>query len=181
MKYTLLIIFSVLLFIGCKKEGPKLPPATQTGANTFGAVVNGNIWVPRGNGFSLMSDGNNIVIDVGYSPTTTSETKLYFLVNDLQDQYGSGFNIYSSAALQEGKSYPVQVIGSALSNSNIIHIDYHVKAEDYYPSAPLTGQFTVTKLDLVNKIFSGNFYFDAVNANGNKVSVTDGRFDVKLK
>ena len=49
---SLLIVFTFLLLIAssCKKESnkDKLPPATQTGENTFGCLVNGKVFVPKG-------------------------------------------------------------------------------------------------------------------------------------
>src|SRR5882724_1729284 len=38
----------VLLLNSCVKEVAELPPATQTGANTFGCKVDGSFWVPKG-------------------------------------------------------------------------------------------------------------------------------------
>jgi hypothetical protein len=43
----------------CKKDnqGPskeQLPAITQTGANTFGCYVNGEIFLPRGSGFNII-------------------------------------------------------------------------------------------------------------------------------
>ena len=45
-----------LLVAGCQKKDPtpadpaaQLPPATQTGAKTFGCLVNGQPWTPNGN------------------------------------------------------------------------------------------------------------------------------------
>ena len=49
----LLIIALCSIFTACKKvkepptELSKLPPATQTGANTFGCLVNGKAWVAQ--------------------------------------------------------------------------------------------------------------------------------------
>ncbi len=42
-------LFLCVLF-SCKKDVAELPPATETGANTFGAKVNGELWVPQGFG-----------------------------------------------------------------------------------------------------------------------------------
>ena len=56
MKHTLLLAL-LLLFIGCSSDSnPEdgLPPATQTGANTFGCLIDGKLLVPR-------SGNNNIV------------------------------------------------------------------------------------------------------------------------
>ena len=44
---------------------PQLPPETQTGANTFGCLVNGKVWLPKGGGLlpGVFSDyGNGSII-----------------------------------------------------------------------------------------------------------------------
>ena len=67
-------IFACLILIAtlasCKKEVMELPPATQTGANTFGAKVNGSLWVPQGFGSLPANDilearmgGNDLIIN----------------------------------------------------------------------------------------------------------------------
>jgi hypothetical protein len=69
MKILFTAFISVLFLSSCKKEVTELPPATQTGANTFGAMVDGKIWVPQGFG-SIPSNnllearllGNNLYI-----------------------------------------------------------------------------------------------------------------------
>ena len=56
-KYQTLIMAPLLLLVltlmstKCEKEKPEptLPPATQTGANTFGCKVNGKVYIPNGN------------------------------------------------------------------------------------------------------------------------------------
>ena len=40
------------------------------------------------------------------------------------------------------------------------------------------GKLIITKLDEINQIVSGTFWFDAVNDKGEKVEVREGRFDV---
>ncbi|MBW7840687.1 MAG: hypothetical protein H3C36_13855, partial [Chitinophagaceae bacterium] len=42
-----------------------------------------------------------------------------------------------------------------------------------------SGELWIKKLDPVNQIVSGTFWFDAVTANGQKVEVREGRFDVR--
>jgi hypothetical protein len=47
-----LICGLTLISASCKKEKKGidgLPPATQTGANTFGCLVNGVLFIPKGN------------------------------------------------------------------------------------------------------------------------------------
>ena len=53
---TLYLLISVLLSAShCKKDKTpedQLPPETQTGAGTFGCLVNGNVFIPKGSPFS---------------------------------------------------------------------------------------------------------------------------------
>jgi hypothetical protein len=43
-----------------------------------------------------------------------------------------------------------------------------------------SGELTILKLDTINKIISGIFYFDAYNPDGLKVEVREGRFDLSI-
>lgn len=45
---TALLLF-VITFLNCENNDPEdqLPPITQTGANTFGAIVNGKVFVAK--------------------------------------------------------------------------------------------------------------------------------------
>lgn len=59
-KLWLLLIALCGLFTACKKTVTpiptpiveQLPPATQEGKNTFGCLINGNVWVPYKTDFS---------------------------------------------------------------------------------------------------------------------------------
>ena len=47
MKKLLFVLASVAVLTSCKKEVDELPEPTQTGANIFGAKLNGEFWVPQ--------------------------------------------------------------------------------------------------------------------------------------
>ncbi|MGH2649337.1 MAG: hypothetical protein ACRDE8_17285, partial [Ginsengibacter sp.] len=55
-KYFLLLVSLIFISLTageCKKHKPgnpvdQLPPATQTGANTFGCLINGEVFLPKG-------------------------------------------------------------------------------------------------------------------------------------
>jgi len=47
----------------------------------------------------------------------------------------------------------------------------------YRTNAVNTGELKITKLDPSESIISGTFWFDAVNAAGEKVEIRQGRFD----
>ena len=51
MKPYLPLLAALLGLSQCTKDDPEagLPSATQTGANTFGCLVNGQVWTPKGN------------------------------------------------------------------------------------------------------------------------------------
>ena len=51
--HSILLLFVFLSFGGCKKHKTnnsvdQLPPETETGANTFGCLVNGKVFIPKG-------------------------------------------------------------------------------------------------------------------------------------
>jgi hypothetical protein len=70
---------------------------------------------------------------------------------------------------------------SQAGTGNNFHLDdigyYHEQSRKTYLA--ISGKLTVTKLDTVNHIVSGRFYFTAKDSLGSKVEVTDGRFDAK--
>ena len=45
---TILFLFTIA-FYNCENNDPQeqLPPITQTGANTFGAIVDGQVFIPK--------------------------------------------------------------------------------------------------------------------------------------
>ncbi len=69
MKYLIMAsCLTILIAASCKKNKPqkteleKLPPITQTGANTFGCLLNGKAYTPGGPGIGW-------VLKVQYDPT----------------------------------------------------------------------------------------------------------------
>jgi hypothetical protein len=79
---TLLLLAALLGLSQCKKHDPdpldQLPPATQTGANTFGCLVNGQPWTPQGyNGTSNYS----VVYDSNYRKGTLNVSTYQYISN----------------------------------------------------------------------------------------------------
>lgn len=156
----------LLLFIPhCKKESePTLPPETTTGAMTFGCKVNGNVFVPKDhNGrpglfvqYIQMTDGWHLNI-----PAVDWETL-------------KGVSITTdSLFLQVGQKYEFDTVKGTAQAFYVDDSQYNKLPED-------SGHLLVKYLDLSNRILSGTFSFVGTNKDGRKVSITDGRFDVKF-
>src|SRR5258706_3294540 len=95
-----------------KTELGKLPAATQTGAYTFGCLVNGKAWIPQSS-VDFSSD-NEVHFDLGAKVfTSTIKQSLYFFIenkmtttgsyqlNDSTKQYAKFLDFSDSAKLCE--------------------------------------------------------------------------------
>jgi hypothetical protein len=177
MKNNLLAILSIsLLLTACKKEVTELPADTQTGANTFGAKINGEFWKPQGFGpipannlLEARMVGNDLVINARNFASSPNETEFEIRITGLTD---SGV-------------YPL--------NSSVTHPSfdasyaYYVKRNltpknEWITSSANTGSVTITKIDRVAGIVSGSFQFNALNIYNTPepITVTEGRFDIKM-
>lgn len=170
----LLCVFVLFTSSKCKKDKSdpvsQLPPATQTGANTFGCLVNGKAWVPKG------WDGNKpnffVIADPNYGGNL--DIRAYNLNGDKEES----ISINAFGITQAGL-YKVD------SNRNI-HLQYEKEimgcyflddSQNYYQ-----GFIKITKYDFTSGIISGEFefsFFDKMTS-CDSVKITNGRFDYKL-
>ena len=156
-----LSLFSLLCYLlftnmKCKKyfpePGPEILPAeTQTGARTFGCLVDGKVWLPKGN----------------FPYSSLSTTIQYDILNLKTTRGNEGINIGIGNMISTGDYvFPM--------NKN--HIEYYIAGVGY---EAVQGTLTITRYDKINKILSGRFNFIGKDSTTSKtVSVTDGRFDV---
>ena len=168
-KTYLLILFTVLLFAAnqCQKEDlTKLPPETQTGANTFGCYVDGELFIKAK--------------DVFLSPTPRSLSASYDKKNkDFYIRaYSAGKVDFISMRLNEAEVNIPKPISETSVTKNVTKECWNFSGEE-------VGEIIITKLDTINNIASGRFRFQAqalcIDFVGDSiVFVTDGRFDVKL-
>jgi len=175
MKNLIAACLSFILLLSCKKEVKELPPATQTGANTFGLKLNGEMWVPQGFAGIPDSDllkarllGNVLIVTAQNFSSSPTETEF------------------------EMKIYGVTGTGTYLLNTNTSYPNgpssygYHVKRrltplDEWITSVVQTGSVNITRLDTAAHIVSGAFRFNAENLlnAAQTISVTEGRFDIK--
>ncbi len=155
----------------CENPVDCLPPATKTGANTAGCLVNGEVFLPGGK-----SLGSGSVLHSQY---------LFY-----ENEYVFSVTIRN----KNNDIIQLRSIGVKLENENIYELEkningnisaaYLIKAgleDGFVTTEAITGQFKVTHLDELNNIFSGTFWFDAVNGSGEVVKIREGRFDVRYQ
>jgi hypothetical protein len=174
MKKLFPAIAALLFLVSCKKEITELPAATQTGANTFGAIVDGKLWAPQdfgainiGTKLEARRINDDILINARNFASSPTETE---------------FAIFIKGGI---------ATGTYLFNTNVSHPSnsasyaYYVKRKltpekEWITSSAQTGSVTLTRVDLVNHIVSGTFQFNAASIYSDPVLVvTDGRFDIK--
>ena len=178
---TLTVLSGLLLSAACKKHVIKpvdqlslLPPATQTGANTFGCLVNGQAFVPGGSVFSgAHFQCNYIYTANGFHLTVAADNE-----NDNNTQLKGVIVGTDSLAIVQGQTLVFKTF--APGNADASYTIYPTIGQiRYVTNNTVSGELTITKLDSVKQIVSGTFYFNAINIAGETVSVTDGRFDMQ--
>jgi hypothetical protein len=180
MKQLLLPALALALLTQCHKSAPdpakpedQLPPATQTGANTFGCLINGKLYIPKGTpsrpGLIVQYDpilnGGYIAIAAEYTSTNTSE----------------GIFI---------KGYPVKTVASYSLNLANPRFDtgYYndsspSQCQNIYGASSIiyrTGTLVITRLDQQAGIISGTFDAKLLKSGCDTIRITQGRFDYKL-
>ncbi|MBC6699972.1 DUF6252 family protein [Hymenobacter puniceus] len=176
-----LFLYVALLLLSqcskCKDNDPapeaQLPPATQTGANTFGCLVNGQPWTPQGNfgypnyavSYDRTASGGVLFIQTYRidSREPEGDTNMTLLVGTLP-----GVNSYS---LRDWRR------STATFNDQKRRCSWRSTDST---TTTCRGSMTITRLDLTAGIISGTFAFTLYKPGCDSVRVTQGRFDKKL-
>ena len=188
--YVMLVMFASCS--SCKKELTtadliaQLPPETQTGANTFGCLIDGKPFVPTGTGSFTYPDypviggykGALPPIYYNRSNVYVSARQPYFSI-DLYIRNVNTVGIYKL-------NFDTNPSPNALYPQNYGNYTYATSTTKEQmcitKSSIYTGQVEITKADTTNGIVSGRFSFKAINTTTGKiVDITDGRFDVQPK
>lgn len=177
MKNFLFVLLISGFLISCKKQVTDLPDATQNGANTFGAKVDGNFWAPQGFGpfpandilEARRSGPNDIMINARNFASSPNETEFEILITGVT---GPGTYLLNNDVVRPASS----------------SFGYYVKRNftpenEWLTSTAHGGSVTFTRVDFVNKIVAGSFQFTAMNLYNTPqlLTVTEGRFDLKLQ
>ena len=183
MKNLILIFLATLTLSCCDKDEDKtpleqLPPATTTGANTAGCLVNGQAFLPKGRSqfgpilscfYQQHQDGYHF--GLGIVEKGSNENKSVNI--SLNPQQLNKNTTYNLVAILNGTSNYNSNFGEFWITSNIVN------AIQYTTTATVTGELKITKLDTQQRIISGTFWYDAINSDGEKVEIREGRFDMR--
>jgi len=176
--------FLLLLLAGvqCKKSYPPpniLPPLTQEGKNTFGCNINGLVWIP------YYACG---LIEI---PNRCKELSSLVSVVDTSRKLPIDWQLTVIRELKPGGGafsafYLGARIGQTGNLGSFFSVTYRKDSIYYNPQYPInnaSNAINVTRVDTLNQIISGTFYFTLFNSSDPKdsVVVTDGRFDVTYK
>ncbi len=168
-----IILFSALALllsatIGCEKDEIKLPPATQTGANTLGCKINGKPFATTrkysgGGILAFPSYG----VEVGYS--YTNDDTLFIYAKD----YGNGTrksqrSVFFSFKYDKG-------LGKYTNIKNVVEGTNSYVEITRFSDGIISGRFEITKIHKIILKDENHVKNDTLIT-----KYTDGRFDVRL-
>nr|WP_315258206.1 hypothetical protein [uncultured Flavobacterium sp.] len=174
MKNLLLLLTIAIALSCCDKDDDKpknpidqLPPATQTGANTFGCLLDGEVFKPGLTNNSLDCVYQNI------------NNEYYFsLQGNRRDTNNNLIRLgCSTQNLQiiEGQTYQLKERIDGNANGK-----YFFNLDFSYTTTTEVGELKITKLDFTNNIVSGTFWFDVKDSKGVIHQIREGRFDMQF-
>ncbi|MCK9404762.1 MAG: hypothetical protein M0Q26_15315 [Chitinophagaceae bacterium] len=189
---TIQILFIVITttcftIISCKKSVNQLsllPPITNTGANTFGCLVNGVAMLPKSgsptwsNPFPLPALYTEFREEVRIKTGGGSNSPATFICLYLYNLFSNGATNYEWKQTEYGReAFP-------LYNSQLygVFIDPQTNKYEWYGSYIGSGSTSITKFDTVNNTISGIFNGRLKQRFGNDtITVDNGRFDINWK
>ena len=182
-----LLLYAALLTLTqcsqCKRDDPQpqppkdplslLPPETQTGAGTFGCLVNGKAYVALS---SIKCRGD------WQGQSTLFVSGEGSLNGDYNNQEIFSAGMLLNGGLRNGQEFNLvrfsQPINSTLSQ---FAADATIKLCGYHGDYIKAGQVTLVKFDPVARIAAGRFAFVLYEPGGcDTLRVSNGRFDVKF-
>jgi hypothetical protein len=176
MKKLILLLFTTFALSCCNKDDDKpktelekLPPATQTGAQTFGCLIDGKAFVPPKFGtnapnafyqfvggvytlsiYGSTDGGANLKsINIGCLDMPLIQETNYLLKEELVNNYFGEYNIGGGITFS-----------GASTTTN-------------------PGTLIITRFDPSNFVISGTFEFTVLDDNGVEIKITNGRFDMQ--
>ena len=194
MKTKILLFLTILSLLGCSKDDPKppepaslLPPETQTGANTFGCLINGKLLIPRDGTGTFGSTYNGMILWGGYPALAYNEID----VHDYKSIRTASIYIHIQSLDQLGVgNYIIDESNGLTSidglNHNYIHCRIFNEATNSYQnyrSYQNSGLLKITSFEYVpsvKRMVSGTFSCKVRSTSNpnDEIEITLGRFDI---
>jgi hypothetical protein len=179
MRNLFIALIALVTFASCSKKVSDLPAPSDTGSNTFGAKVDGKLWVPQKFGIvpsapileANFAGGQSYHINARNFASSPTETEFEIYLKDIP---GPG-------------TYPLNQSTASYPNQSASYATYTLRkfqpVSEWITSDVNTGSVTITRLDIENKIIAGTFQFRGGDYIGtaNPINVTEGRFDLKIQ
>jgi len=181
------ILCIAITIVSCRKEknipSPltqlnAIAPATQTGAGRLGCLINtidGEVFAstnqvlqqPKASAVYTPYSYYSLLIS-GWRQTTPDVAATITIRTD-------------SLAISQGQTLSLVNESSGKASASYGVANYADGDDLYKTIASKPGTLYISRLDQTNHIVSGTFSFDAVNAQGDAVHVTSGRFDLQYR
>ena len=163
IKYLITTLLTVLLCCSCNEDFSAdptiMPPATQTGAHTFGCLIDG--WVYTGQRYHSKHKAS-------YYPAHNEGEKAIVNIHVRVDANASiSFNIIDP----KEKSITIYSASEGANTDQTIYTDAVFKDGDKQEEKLEDGTVNITRFDLNSRIISGTF-------EGGRMQ--EGRFDLKF-
>ena len=192
-KIILLVTAIFWLLCACSKDNPapedplaKLPPETQTGANTFGCVINGQVFYPRDGVGTIFVSGAQGMVFWGSGNGSNYTWNEIEIKNARDGKPASRMIIHLQSLFQLGVGEYIwqptnfqNSIDGLMQNYVFARIyDQNSGSWKYYGSYENSGKINITRFDIPNRIISGNFGGKLRLYNSTEeIEILSGRFD----
>lgn len=189
MKIRPLLLLSLLPLLGMMKKCERepvpvftLPPATESGANTFGFLLDGRVW--RNYGWLPYTKSESDNLKASYSPHNSSRNFSLATGQIGRDSYESFYLTLDSLRSIGTYRASTRRVGTAVrAERGFIFNNEDTKSVYSYVPSGSTATTTITKLDTVQHIIAGTFFgtLRSLGDTTKTISITAGRFDVKYQ
>ncbi|UZR99605.1 hypothetical protein [Chondrinema litorale] len=157
---------------------PELPEETKSGLDTFGMLLNDEVWEPSVPGILVpTSDTKGVIYN------SDSKSMRFFAKNNSKENHEI-IEFFIQDVNEEGV-YEIKIKNSIVDEPSCTDSTrYNPNTNNSYDCEEAykllsnqSGIVNINFLDTINKIVAGTFEGELFNKNGQKISITEGRFD----
>ncbi|HRZ32920.1 MAG TPA: hypothetical protein P5188_11465 [Flavobacterium sp.] len=194
MKKIVLVLLVHFILVGCENTDDgttsTLPELTTEGKDTFGCLIDGELFLPRKRVYGTPYNTPILKAVYVYNEYYFNGYRLaIYANNEITKKFISITLTGGQTALQEGMTYPIAVEEENAITGFYEHWGETIDNGDgtgftpvysFYTNAEYYGELELIKLDTVNQIISGRFWFDCEEVHDGSISeIREGRFDIK--